>query len=677
MQARILLTGATTLVGAEVLRELLPRPGVKTLGLLLPLQEGARREALERIERYCGPLPATVIPVAADLRLPRFGLSLPAWNDLALSFDEAFHCAERELKDDNLELARQANLRPVETWIQLLARNPELRLHHLSTAFVGGTRRGLFTEFDLDCGQGFHNAWERSKFEAEARLRESRVSDRVTIYRPSHVLGRRTSGEAIQLGGAYSLLGTLAAATVLPGDSRARIDLVPVDFVAASIVALADSGARGTFHLSCGWDTSITVAQASALAARGRDRSRGASLLPRGILWPMRPAGVASMNGLSSRGHAYKTASDYLHQGPVFDTYLADRLLAAAGIARPSPQSWIEAAVRRAEACHWASPVSTGFETPAPESELPVQAAEVALIRKDPQFNETRFHQVGDVKLAYRDIGQGEPVVFCHGIAGAHSWDGVVERVAVRRRALVIETLGLGDTEAPASADYSLWAQAARVRGLLSALDIPTAHIVGNDSGSVIAQIFAVRWPHCVKSLVLSDSDAGGTWPPPHIARLASVMRIPGGAAVLSALMRIPAVARSRAGFGRMVYDKRLLSAERLARYVDTLAGSRERRMRLKRFFRAFDPADPGKLNQLFDELQMPAMVIWGAENAYSSPSWGKVLFDAIPGARRLELIPFAGVSCHEEKPEVFARLLEKFLEDACAGDAAGDKAGQ
>jgi pimeloyl-ACP methyl ester carboxylesterase/nucleoside-diphosphate-sugar epimerase len=672
MQTRILLTGAATLVGAEILRELLPRPDVRTIGLLLPLQENARREVLERIARYCGPLPATVIPVAADLRLPRFGLSLPAWNELALSFDVAFHCAEREVKDDNLELARQANLRPVETWIQLLARNPELRLHHLSTAFVGGSRRGLFTEFDLDCSQGFHNAWERSKFEAEARLRESRVSDRVTIYRPSHVLGHSTSGEAFQLGGAYSLVGTLAAATVLPGDNRARIDLVPVDYVAASIVALADADARGTFHLSCGWDTSITVAQASTLVTKARDRSRGASLLPRGILWPMRPAGVASMNGLSSRGHAYKTASDYLHQGPVFDTYLADRSLAALGIARPEPPSWIEAAVRGAEARHWESPVSIEFEAPAPESELPVQAAEVALIRKDPQFNETRFHQVGDVKLAYRDIGQGEPVVLCHGIAGAHSWDGVVERVAVRRRALVIETLGLGDSEAPASADYSLWAQAARVRGLLSALNVSVAHIVGNDSGSVIAQIFAVRWPHCVKSLVLSDSDAGDTWPPAHIARLASVMRVPGGTAALSALMRVPAIARSRAGFGQMVYDKRLLSEERLARYVDTLAGNRERRMRLKRFFHAFDPADLGNLNQLLGELQMPAMVIWGAENAYASPSWGKVLFDAIPGARRLELIPFAGVSCHEEKPEAFARLLEELFDEVDAGERAG-----
>jgi hypothetical protein len=45
------------------------------------------------------------------------------------------------------------------------------------------------------------------------------------------------------------------------------------------------------------------------------------------------------------------------------------------------------------------------------------------------------------------------------------------------------------------------------------------------------------------------------------------------------------------------------------------------------------------------------------------SPSWAKSLYDSIPGARRLELIPFAGASCHEERPDIFARLLDEFYD--------------
>src|SRR5262249_46593646 len=156
---------------------------------------------------YLGPLPSTITTVPANLGLPRFGLSLAEWEEFAESLDVAIHCEQREVKDKKLELARQANRLPIEGWIDLLERNSQMRLHYLSTAFVGGARRGLFTEFDLDCGQQFHNAWEQSLFEAEIRFRESPVSNRVTIYRPSHILGRAATGDAFELTGAYVLLG--------------------------------------------------------------------------------------------------------------------------------------------------------------------------------------------------------------------------------------------------------------------------------------------------------------------------------------------------------------------------------------------------------------------------------------------------------------------------------------
>src|SRR5881227_2346449 len=105
-----------------------------------------------------------------------------------------------------------------EIWIDLLERHAALRLLHLSTALVGGTRRGLFTEFDLDLGQRFHNAWERSHFDAELRLRASRASGRITIVRPSHTLGHAATGDAFELGGAYPLLSALASASLLAGD---------------------------------------------------------------------------------------------------------------------------------------------------------------------------------------------------------------------------------------------------------------------------------------------------------------------------------------------------------------------------------------------------------------------------------------------------------------------------
>ncbi|HEX8503060.1 MAG TPA: alpha/beta fold hydrolase [Pyrinomonadaceae bacterium] len=667
MKTRLLMTGAATLHGAEILRRLLALTCDRHITLLVPAGEEARRGELERLESYLGPLPAFVTPLPCDLRLPRFGLSLAAFAELADSFDAGFHCARRETRDQDLARARAANVRPVENWIQLLERNPSARLHHLSTAFVGGTRRGLLTEFDLDCGQGFNDAFERSMFEAESRLRESRVSERVTVYRPSHLLGRSDTGEAFCHGGAYPLLATLAAARLLPGDARARLDFVPADYVAAAVVALACSGASGTFHLACGWETSPTTVEAAALAASsvaGRGRTRGARLLPRGVAWPMRAAGAPARGDLSSRGAAYANARNLLHPGPVFDTYLADMALGRQGVARPAPADWLEKVVRLAEDRGWERPPADESERPAAEASLPSAAAELALARREPAFREKRFHQVGDVNVAYRDIGEGggEPVVLLHGFSGAHSWDGVAQRLASRRRVLVVETLGLGDTEGPRSADYGLAAQAARVRGLLSALGVASAHVVGNDAGGVMAQIFATRWPHIVRSLVLSDCGVHGAWPPARAA-WAAAAALPGGAGATAALLKVPALARSGAGFGRMVHDRRLLTDERLAQYLDAVAGSRQRRAHLRRFLRSLEATDLAATSQLLAQLEVPTMIVWGADDANLSPSWAKSLYDTIPGARRLELIPFAGASCHEERPDIFARLLDEFFD--------------
>jgi thioester reductase-like protein len=352
---RLLLTGSATLVGAEVLRQLLRRHEVESLLLFLSNDDRVATRQLQRLESQLGPLPQSVSVVHGDLRLPRFGLSPVAFEQLGASFDVGIHCAQRETKDQDLEAARLFNLLPIDSWIDLLERSPLVRLHHLSTAFTAGTHRGLYTEFDLECGQRFHNGWERSKHEAEVHLRESRISDRVTIHRPSHTLGCASTGEAFEYGGAYSLLATLAAATVLPGDARARIDFVPADFVADAMTALIMTSATGTFHHALGWHTSPTIREVASLAAKALGRKRGARLVPRGVAAPLRLAGAANPGNLASRALAYTTARDLLHQGPVFDTYLAQRALSPLGITPPAPEQWLATVVRSANAREWTS----------------------------------------------------------------------------------------------------------------------------------------------------------------------------------------------------------------------------------------------------------------------------------------------------------------------------------
>jgi pimeloyl-ACP methyl ester carboxylesterase len=290
---------------------------------------------------------------------------------------------------------------------------------------------------------------------------------------------------------------------------------------------------------------------------------------------------------------------------------------------------------------------------PLPAAAITPSAFDPASVAEIGAFREKRFHRVGEVNVAYREIGDGEPVVLLHGMAGAESWNGVAQHLMAGRRLLIPEILGISDTAGPGSADFTLMAEAARIRGLLSALDIPSAHIVGNELGGVVAQIFAVRWPGCVKTLVLSNCDSLSGWPP----RFSADLTAPG---VLLA-------ARHQSGtriLSELFHDLRFVTPERVRKWAQTVAGTREKRMRLRRFLRSLKDVDIRTINQLLADIRVPTIVIWGADDQRASVSWAKTLYDSIPGARRLELIPFCGSACHEERPEVFGRAIAQFYRE-------------
>jgi nucleoside-diphosphate-sugar epimerase len=159
------------------------------------------------------------------------------------------HCAERNVFDQNLELARRHNVEPVARLIEILRARPAMRLVFLSSTLVAGTKRGLFTEFDSDCGQRFYNAYDRSKFEAESLLRASDVWPRVTIVRRALVLDEREA----PLG---PLLLTLKKRRplLLAGDPRAEMDVMSAEAVAKAIAVAATSPqAMGkTLHVVAG-----------------------------------------------------------------------------------------------------------------------------------------------------------------------------------------------------------------------------------------------------------------------------------------------------------------------------------------------------------------------------------------------------------------------------------------
>jgi len=204
---------------------------------------------------------------------------------------EIYHVAACTSLSQTMEDARQTNLLGTEHVIELAQAvrktgNP-VHLHHISTAYVSGTRTGCVTEDELECGQEFFNYYEWSKFEAERAVRKAGVELPVTIYRPGLIVGDSLTGRTSRFQGIYQMLQWIHSGLLdsLPCPPDFQLDLAPVDYVCSAIVRLAQLGdsANKTFHLAAGPGNTLTLNELVEIYLQERAACEGGDYLPRAI----------------------------------------------------------------------------------------------------------------------------------------------------------------------------------------------------------------------------------------------------------------------------------------------------------------------------------------------------------------------------------------------------------
>lgn len=118
------------------------------------------------------------------------------------------------------------------------------------------------------------------------------------------------------------------------------------------------------------------------------------------------------------------------------------------------------------------------------------------------------------LRMAYTDVGSGEPVVLLHGIpTWSFLYADVIPLLEPHCRVLAPDFLGHGWSDRRDRFDRSLTAQTAAVVALLDALEIERATIVGHDTGGGVALIMGIEHSERVTRLVLSNVVAYDSWP--------------------------------------------------------------------------------------------------------------------------------------------------------------------
>ena len=119
--------------------------------------------------------------------------------------------------------------------------------------------------------------------------------------------------------------------------------------------------------------------------------------------------------------------------------------------------------------------------------------------------------QGGDIEIAYKMLGKGDPILLYNGASdGMDAWDPSLLRILSSNHTVIaFDSRGLGNTTI-GSKPYTYQQLATDAAGLLDALKIPKADVMGYSLGSWIAQQITIMYPDKVNTLTLVGSSCGG-----------------------------------------------------------------------------------------------------------------------------------------------------------------------
>ncbi|MFG0334776.1 MAG: SDR family oxidoreductase [Maioricimonas sp. JB049] len=278
----VLLTGATGLLGTYLMRDLLQR------GVRLAVVVRSRRilSALDRVEgilqlweRQSGRLLPRPVVFDGDITRPDLGLSADERRWVARHCRAVLHNAASLTfySRPGDEEPYRSNVDGTQHVLDLCRACGIDELHHVSTAYVAGQRRGRILESELDCSLPPGNDYEASKIQSERMARQAGLRS-VTVYRPGIIIGDSSTGFTSTFHGFYVPLKLLAVfldklsafsssreeqarhvrasgerlTSLLDLEGHESKYLVPVDWTAAAMAELFCDPAHhgGTYHLT-------------------------------------------------------------------------------------------------------------------------------------------------------------------------------------------------------------------------------------------------------------------------------------------------------------------------------------------------------------------------------------------------------------------------------------------
>lgn len=252
-EGTVLVTGATGLLGTEVVAQLLETTNSTIYVLVRAESEEDAERRLRALwwgdNTLTSAIGKRVHTITGDITNPLESLHTDITHVIHCAAETGLQKSHEELWNINVDGTRH-----VVRMAELL---PDLqRFTYVSTAYVAGTQSGRITE-DAPLPTQFYSQYEQSKAKAEKIVRESTLP--YIICRPGMIVGNSKTGRTRNFNTVYYVLKLLLQGKlrVLPVSSRQTVNVIPVDYVAQQVTSLTfNAGAEGrTFHLTAPADS--------------------------------------------------------------------------------------------------------------------------------------------------------------------------------------------------------------------------------------------------------------------------------------------------------------------------------------------------------------------------------------------------------------------------------------
>jgi pimeloyl-ACP methyl ester carboxylesterase len=254
--------------------------------------------------------------------------------------------------------------------------------------------------------------------------------------------------------------------------------------------------------------------------------------------------------------------------------------------------------------------------------------------------------------------GAGPDVLLIAGLGDpAEAWQFQLDGLSDRYRLTAYDNRGMGRSPLP-EGELSVASMADDAAAVLDSMEVGAAHIAGFSGGSMIAQELALRHPERVRSLVLVS-----TW-----ARLGALQR-----SLLTSLKWMAELAPDPRAFMEAffvwIYTARAHDSGMVAQIIDEAMDfphppSVEAMTRTMDAFAMHDTLDR------LGRITVPTLVLAGGQDLITPPSLGRVVAEAIGGAR-FELWPDEAHQPFQEVPDQFNARVDEFWRLVEAASAA------